>query len=54
MVKDLNTNRFPHRAQRVTVWYALEQIAKSHRQGSKMVNSFGTHRDGIDIQVDLL
>jgi hypothetical protein len=54
MVKDLTGNRFLHQGQRIAVWYALEQIGKAHSLGSQMVNSFATHRDGIDIQVDLL
>jgi len=53
-VKDLNTNRFPQRDQRIAVWRALLEVARSHRVGCKMVDGFGKNYDGIDIQVNLL
>jgi hypothetical protein len=53
-VKDLNTNRFPQRDQRIAVWRALEEIARSHRIGNTLVDGFGKNYDGIDIQVNLI
>lgn len=53
-VKDLLANRFPQREQRVAVWDALSEIARGRRVGFGLVNSFGTNRNGIDVQVDLL
>ena len=53
-VKDLMGNRFPQREQRVAVWNALMEIAMRHRHGLKQMNGFGTNKDGLDIQVDLV
>jgi len=53
-VKDLMSNRFPQREQRVAVWDALMQIAIRRRHGIEIVTGFGTNKDGIDIQVDLV
>jgi hypothetical protein len=53
-VKDLMGNRFPQREQRVAVWNALQQIAMRQRVGLKMMTGYGTNKDGIDIQVDLV
>lgn len=52
-VKDLQTGRFGQMHQRWAVWDALEHIARSNRIG-KAISGFGTNRDGIDVQVDLL
>ena len=52
-VKDLLGNRFPQREQRVAVWDALMYLARDRRLG-KNVSGFGTNRNGIDIQVDLV
>ena len=53
-VKDLNTNRFPQRDQRLAVWRALEEVARSYRVSNKMVDGFGRNYDGVDVQVNLL
>ncbi len=53
-VKDLNTNRFPQRDQRIAVWRALEEVARSRRVSNTLVEGFGKNYDGIDIQVNLL
>jgi hypothetical protein len=53
-VKDLLGNRFQQREQRVAVWNALQQIAVRQRTGLKLMTGFGTNKDGIDIQVDLV
>lgn len=53
-VKDLMGSRFPQREQRVAVWNALMQIAMRQRVGLKMMTGYGTNKDGIDIQVDLV
>jgi hypothetical protein len=54
-VKDLNTNRFPQRDQRLAVWRALEELGRfSKHPGSPPLNGFGKNYDGIDIQVNLL
>jgi hypothetical protein len=53
-VKDLMGNRFPQREQRVAVWNALQQIAVRQRTGLKIMTGYGTNKDGIDIQVDLV
>jgi hypothetical protein len=53
-VKDLNTNRFPQRDQRLAVWRALEELARSRRVSNKLVDGFGRNYDGIDIQVNLI
>jgi hypothetical protein len=53
-VKDLAGNRFQQRDQRMAVWRALEEIARSHRIGNTLVDGFGKNYDGIDIQVNLL
>lgn len=52
-VKDLMASRFPHQAQRVAVWDALLYLARDRRLG-KNITGFGTNRDGIDVQVDLV
>jgi hypothetical protein len=52
-VKDLLGNRFPQREQRVAVWDALMYLARDRRLG-KNISGFGTNRNGIDIQVDLV
>ena len=52
-VKDLLGNRFPQREQRVAVWDALMYLARDRRLG-KNITGFGTNRDGIDVQVDLV
>ena len=52
-VKDLMGNRFPQREQRVAVWDALMYLARDRRLG-KNITGFGTNRDGIDVQVDLV
>ena len=56
-VKDLVGSRFLHQAQRVAVWDALAYIAMTNRIGKRKgttISGFGTNRDGIDVQVDLL
>jgi hypothetical protein len=53
-VKDLLGNRFQQREQRVAVWNALQQIAVRQRTGLKLMTGYGTNKDGIDIQVDLV
>jgi hypothetical protein len=52
-VKDLMGNRFPQREQRVAVWDALMYLARDRRLG-RNITGFGTNRDGIDVQVDLV
>lgn len=52
-VKDLMGARFPQREQRVAVWDALIQIAMRKRHGVA-INGYGTNKDGIDVQVDLV
>ena len=52
-VKDLLGSRFPQREQRVAVWDALMYLARDRRLG-KNITGFGTNRDGIDVQVDLV
>jgi hypothetical protein len=52
-VKDLLGNRFPQREQRVAVWDALMYLARDRRLG-RNVSGFGTNRDGVDVQVDLV
>lgn len=52
-VKDLLANRFPQREQRVAVWDALMYLARDRRLG-KNITGFGTNRNGIDVQVDLI
>jgi len=53
-VKDLMSNRFPQREQRVSVWNALLQVGMSIRHG-KTITGFATRtNDGDDIQVDLV
>ena len=52
-VKDLLGNRFPHQVQRVAVWEALGEVARSRRVGANMTG-FGGNRQGVDIQVDLI
>ena len=52
-VKDLVGSRFPQREQRVAVWDALMYLARDRRLG-KNITGFGTNRDGIDVQVDLV
>lgn len=53
-VKDLLGSRFGQREQRVAVWDALMQIAIRHRTGLTLMNGYGTNKNGIDIQVDLV
>lgn len=53
-VKDLLGNRFQQREQRVAVWNALMEIALRQRHGLKLMKGFGTNKDGIDVQVDLV
>jgi hypothetical protein len=53
-VKDLMGSRFPQREQRVAVWNALQQIAVRQRTGLNLMTGYGTNKDGIDIQVDLV
>jgi hypothetical protein len=53
-VKDLLGDRFQQREQRVAVWNALQQIAVRQRTGLKLMTGYGTNKDGIDIQVDLV
>ena len=54
-IKDLTTNRFPHQAQRIAVWEAIEEIARGRRNGMMgMVNSFSGIKRDIEIQVDLI
>jgi hypothetical protein len=53
-VKDLLGNRFQQREQRVAVWDALMQIALRQRTGLTLMNGYGTNKDGIDVQVDLV
>ncbi len=52
-VKDLLGNRFPHQVQRVAVWEALGEVARSRRVGANQIGFAGT-RQGIDVQVDLV
>jgi hypothetical protein len=52
-VKDLMGNRFPQREQRVAVWDALMYLARDRRLG-RNITGFGTNRDGVDVQVDLV
>jgi hypothetical protein len=52
-VKDLLGNRFPQREQRVAVWDALLYLARDRRLG-RDITGFGTNRNGVDIQVDLV
>ena len=52
-VKDLMGSRFPHQAQRVAVWDALEEVARSRRFGANQVG-FAGNRRGFDVQVDLV
>jgi hypothetical protein len=53
-VKDLVGNRFGQREQRVAVWDALSQIAMRRRAGTTLINGYGTNRDGVDVQIDLI
>jgi hypothetical protein len=53
-VKDLLGNRFQQREQRVAVWDALMFLASRRRRLGEEVISFGTNRDGVDVQVDLV
>jgi hypothetical protein len=53
-VKDLLGGRFQQREQRIAVWNALQQIAVRQRTGLKLMTGYGTNKDGIDIQVDLV
>ena len=53
-VKDLLGNRFTQREQRIAVWNALMEIAMRQRVGLKLMKGFGTNKDGLDVQVDLL
>jgi hypothetical protein len=53
-VKDLLGNRFPQREQRVAVWDALMYLASRRRRLGEDVTGFGTNRDGVDVQVDLV
>jgi hypothetical protein len=53
-VKDLLGDRFQQREQRIAVWNALQQIAVRQRTGLKLMTGYGTNKDGIDIQVDLV
>jgi hypothetical protein len=53
-VKDLNGNRFPQRDQRLAVWLALEELARSRRVSNTLIEGFGRNYDGIDIQVNLI
>jgi hypothetical protein len=53
-VKDLVGNRFGQREQRVAVWDALAQIAMRRRVGTTLINGYGTNRDGVDVQIDLI
>lgn len=52
-VKDLMGNRFPHQAQRVAVWDALSEVARSRRVGANQIGFSGI-RHGVDVQVDLV
>jgi hypothetical protein len=52
-VKDILGSRFGQREQRVAVWNALMHLALRKRHGHS-ITSFGTNRDGVDIQVDLV
>jgi UDP-N-acetyl-D-mannosaminuronic acid transferase (WecB/TagA/CpsF family) len=52
-VKDLTGNRFPHQVQRVAVWEALMEVARSRRVGANQIG-FAGNRQGIDVQVDLV
>ena len=53
-VKDLMGSRFPQREQRLAVWDALMQIAMRKRHGIEIVTGYGTNKNGIDVQVDLV
>ena len=53
-VKDLVGNRFQQREQRIAVWEALNEIARGRRVGFGLVNSYGTNKYGVDVQVDLV
>jgi hypothetical protein len=53
-VKDLLSNRFPQREQRVAVWDALMYLASRRRRLGEDVIGFSTNRDGVDVQVDLV
>jgi len=52
-VKDLMGNRFPQREQRVAVWDALCEVARSRRVGANQIGFAGI-RHGVDVQVDLV
>jgi hypothetical protein len=52
-VKDLRDNRFPQTQQRVAVWEALMEIARSRRVGANQIGFAGT-RQGVNVQVDLV
>lgn len=52
-VKDLRGNRFPQAQQRVAVWEALMEIARSRRVGANQIGFAGT-RQGVNVQVDLV
>jgi len=56
-VKDLLGSRFGQREQRVAVWNALMEIGMRQRHGLGSMRAtwgFGTNKDGIDVQVDLV
>lgn len=52
-VKDILGSRFGQREQRIAVCDALMQIALRKRHGHT-ITSFGTNRDGVYVQVDLV
>lgn len=54
-IKDLMNNRFPDVTQRVAVWEALMEIARTNRiKGAARVSGLSKSIRGYDIQVDLV
>lgn len=53
-IKDLMNNRFPDVTQRVAVWEALMEIARTNRTNGARVSGLSKSIRGYDIQVDLV